>query len=65
MDSYSSLVFLVDALLRDDHGLSQEQYKGLLDYIDNAMVTDTDRMKIRGYLCQYVDATDGQFYIKE
>lgn len=47
---------LIDALLTDENGISEEAYNALLDYLENIGTSElTDYVK-------KADATDGRFY---
>jgi hypothetical protein len=59
---------LIDALLNDDHGISEDAYNALLQYLDDVAYSgDFVSPQYVKYI-EYVkkaDATDGRFYFPE
>ena len=60
---------LIEALLNDDHGISEEAYNALVEYLRDGINfnyphSDLDQMENMHLLrrVQRADATDGRFY---
>lgn len=60
MNSFK-LVELFDLVLADDHGVDEKTYDKMRE-----IATQVDKSGLLdSYLAEYVDATDGRFYLKE
>lgn len=57
----NSLVDLVESMLNDDHGVSEQTYQYLRELHDN--VSDAAVQNRLSGIMRKVDATDGRFYL--
>lgn len=59
---------LIEALLNDDHGISEEAYNALADLIDSMLlknvIKEKEYMELHEIIMQ-ANGTDGRFYIPE
>lgn len=54
------LIGMIESMLNDDHGVSEQTYQYLRDLVDSA--DDDIRERLSGIM-RKVDATEGRFYL--
>ena len=58
----SALVKMVESMLSDENGVSEETYLLLRDLCDSVDKDTSEQLRI---IMKFVDATDGRFYLND